>query len=94
VLKQFGDDSCKGNRPVVPSIICVPILVFTSRYSDSLHAFLRNFPCIKHTFYGKVSVSAMKFEPGLVLGVYGLEYITGCHLCQLRDPLVVCAADI
>jgi len=39
VLKQLGDDSCKGNRPVVPSITHVSILVFTNRYNDSLHAF-------------------------------------------------------
>jgi len=37
VLKQLGDDSCKGNRPVVPSITYVPILVFTNRNNDSLY---------------------------------------------------------
>jgi len=43
VFKQFGDDSCKGNRSIVPSITYVPIFVFADRYNDCLHAFLRNF---------------------------------------------------
>jgi len=33
--------SAPGNRRIVPS--SVPILVFTNRYNDSLHAFLWNF---------------------------------------------------
>jgi len=43
VFIQLGDDSCKGNRPIVPSITYVPILVFANGYTDCLHAFLRNF---------------------------------------------------
>ena len=49
VFIQLGDDTCKGNRPIVPSITYVPILVFENEYNDCLHGFLRNFPCIKHT---------------------------------------------
>ena len=53
VLKQLGDDSCNGNRPVVPSITYVPILVFTNRYNDSLHGFPVEFfhPLNTHSIY-------------------------------------------
>ena len=43
VLKQLGDDSCKGNRPVVSSITSDPVLAFTKKYNDSLLGFLWNF---------------------------------------------------
>jgi len=39
MFEQLGDDSCKGNRSIVPSITYVSILVFTKRYNDILHAF-------------------------------------------------------
>jgi len=43
VIKELGDDSCKGKRPIGPRITYVSILVFADRCNDCLHAFLWNF---------------------------------------------------
>ena len=47
-FKQLNDDRWQWQRKQVSfqhHLSYVPILVFTNRYNDSLHAFLWNFPC-------------------------------------------------
>ena len=41
VFKQLGDDICKGNRRIVPSITYVHILVFANGYCDDASGCLR-----------------------------------------------------